>query len=67
MFLLGLVARFAGWLLVMWRWKRYLEMAYALYLVVLSIYGMGKLLSAIYRLCGDLLLSVVDDRRRLRG
>ena len=47
--LLRYVASFAGWLLVMWKQQELLRMVYALYRVTLGTYGVGKILSFIYK------------------
>ncbi|SNT44649.1 hypothetical protein SAMN05421770_1204 [Granulicella rosea] len=43
------VASFAGWLLAMWKQQELLRMGYALYRVALGTWGVGKLLSFLYK------------------
>ena len=47
-FILGFVASFAGTLLAWWKYGRYLQMAYALYLVFLGIWVTVSLASCAY-------------------
>lgn len=44
----GLIASFAGWFLAMWKLKRYLQMGYALYRIVLGIIGIQAIVSLTY-------------------
>jgi hypothetical protein len=51
-FLLGLVVSFAAWLTVMWRFGKYAQMIYALYLSVLGVMVGRIAISALYHFAG---------------
>jgi hypothetical protein len=46
--ILGLVVSFAATLMAWWKYRKYLQIAYALYLVVLGIWGVVTLVSKAY-------------------
>jgi hypothetical protein len=46
-FILGKVVSFAGWLLVMWRYGKHLQIVYALYRVAVGFLGVVALLSKV--------------------
>lgn len=50
MSILGLVISLAARLMAWWRYRKYVQIAYTLYLVVLGIWGIGTLASEAYGL-----------------
>ncbi len=66
-FILGLVVSFAAKLLALWRWGKYLEIAYGLYRAVLVILGIWLMLDLLRRGAETLAWKVFGFRQRIRG